>query len=122
MAQGNSGTKTFTAGGTVPRAAAVKLSSGNVVVCTASDDDCIGTSLDAVVSGDRVSVQLRQPSVKMIASAAIALGAMVALTTGGKVVTQATTVRRWGTALEAAGADGDIIEVLPGGYRVTTAS
>lgn len=55
-----------------------------------------------------------QGTVKVVASAAIAVGAKLAAATGGKVVTNANPGigNFWvGTALSAAGADGDVIEM-----------
>lgn len=116
-------TKTFAAGAAVSRGGCLKLSSGQVIHTTAADDDMIGVALNAAAAqGDPVTVALRAPTVKMIAGAAITAGAVVMLTTAGKVITRTTTNAYRGIALEAAAADGDIIEVLTGGYKAVTPS
>jgi len=59
-------------------------------------------------------------TVKAIAGGAISELAYVKLGATGKVVTGgAGSDRNWGIALEAATADGDIIEILPTGLIVT---
>lgn len=105
----------FVAGGTIAQYRAVKLHSveGQVVASAAIADVSIGASMDAASSGDLVTVQTFG-KVKLTASAAIALGAQVMVTAAGagKVSTAAgATAVSIGIALQAAGDDGDIIEV-----------
>jgi hypothetical protein len=74
-----------------------------------------GTARVAGVSGDTVGVVYanKQGTAKMVASKSIAAGVKVYSTAAGKVTdTFASTGFIEGIALEAAGADGDIIEVL----------
>lgn len=106
----------YIAGGTITANRLVKLDStaGQVVATTAITDVAVGAALTSAVSGGTVAVQ-SFGKVKLTASAAITVGAQVMPTaTGdGKVVTAAgATARSIGVALEASGADGDIIEVL----------
>lgn len=100
---------------TVAQYAAVKQHSveGEVVVTTAITDAPIGIALIAGTAGSLLPIQQRGRA-KCIAGAAISLGAQVmcAAAGGGKVETAAgATAYSIGRALQAAGADGDIIEV-----------
>ena len=101
----------------------VKLDStqNKVVVATGGTDNIIGVVLDGgKASGDRVRVGLlsAQGTLLVVASAAITLGASVTATTGGKAVATTTTGNIVaGIALEAAAADGDLIEILPTRYK-----
>lgn len=106
----------FIAGGTIGINRAVKLDStvGQVVVCSAITDIAIGTAINSASSGEMVNVQLFGKA-KVVASAAISVGAEV-MPTGsgsGKVSTASgATAVSMGLCLEAAGADGDTIEIL----------
>jgi hypothetical protein len=79
---------------------------------------------EAVAAGDRVGVKLTSApgTHKMIAAEALARGARVYTEAGGKVqdTAQATSFQ-WGTSLEEATADNDIIEVLPNMHGDTAA-
>ncbi len=91
----------------------VKLSSGKVASAGASDPS-IGTLEKATFAdGDSVAVRLRtaQGTKKMVASVAITSGASVFAAASGKVAATGTIFE--GIALQAATADGDIIEVMP---------
>lgn len=106
----------FIAGGTIAQYRAVKLDStaGQVVAATAITDNTVGASMVSASSGQTLSVQTFG-KVKLTASAAITLGDQVMVTASGagKVSTAAgATAKSIGVALEAASADGDIIEVL----------
>lgn len=104
----------FTAGGTITRNAAVKLSSGSVVVTTAITDHVIGVAQQDAASGDQVPV-LTSPGtvVTMVASAAVAVDAMLMPGASGKVATAAgATALTCGQALEAASADGSLFRAL----------
>lgn len=73
-----------------------------------------GTARVAGVSGDTVGVVFanKQGTAKFVASKAIAVGAKVYTTTAGKVTdTFATGGFALGVAMDAATADGDVIEV-----------
>lgn len=92
----------------------VKLTSTGIAASTAATDKIYGVhsgDVDAA-TGETVPV-IVNGTAKVTASAAIAIGAYVTATTGGKAVTTTTAgnvVR--GIALTAADADGDEIEIL----------
>lgn len=121
------GTKrTFTAGAAFLVFALVKLSSGKVIENTATaTDDPIGVAvLPAAADGDLVTVRLINGpgTFEMIAAGAITADADVYAAADGKIQALpagAGTYRRIGKALEAATADGDIIEVLPYDFQAT---
>jgi len=118
-------TKAFSAAGTIPIYGRVLLGSGGTITVAGLADKEIGTVMQAAVSGDVVSVKLRSGSGthKMIAKEAIACGATVYTEAGGKVQdTAEATAYQVGTALEAATADNDIIEVLYNAHGDTAAS
>lgn len=105
--------KAFTAGAAIAKHLRVKLSAGKLAAAGVADQS-IGTLEQAsFADGDVVGVRLRtaQGTVKMVAAGAITAGAPVYAAAGGKV-DDAVTPFPEGIALEAAGADGDIIEVL----------
>lgn len=118
MAQSNSqnvAPLSFVAGGTIAQYRAVKLhtTEGQVVASAAIADLSIGASLESASTGGLVPVQ-NFGKVKLTASAAITLGDQVMVTAAGagKVSTAAgATAKSIGVALQAALADGDIIEV-----------
>ncbi len=109
--------KTFTAGAAIAKFARVKLSSGVLAAAGvgASDETLeIGVLEDATfTSGDIATVRLRssQGTTKMIASAAIAAGVAVYGAASGKIATTASGTAI-GVSMEAATADGDVIEVM----------
>lgn len=75
----------------------------------------IGYSTVDGASGETVSVALHSKpgTVKVVAAAAISLDAIVYSAASGKVSVSASTAFPLGIALEAATADGDVIEILP---------
>jgi len=105
----------FIAGGTILQYRAVVLDSTaeQVVATSAITNVVLGASMQSASSGETVPVQTFGV-VKLTASAAISLGAQV-MPTGsgaGKISTASgATAVSCGIALEAAGADGDIIAV-----------
>lgn len=106
----------YIAGGTIAQYRLVKLDStaGQVIATAAITDVAVGGSLTSASSAGTVGVQMFG-KVKLTAAAAISLGAQVMPDSGGggKIATAAgATAKSCGVALEAAGADGDIIEVL----------
>jgi len=124
--QTNSGIKAFTVGtGGVTAHSLVKLSSGEVVLNTAtSTDDPVGVALYGETADGVVAVHLINcpGTVEMIAAGAISSGADVYAAADGEIQSlseAAATYRKIGIALEAATADGDIIEVLPYDYNAT---
>ncbi len=112
----DSGVRTFNAAGAISKHARVKISAADTVDTAGLAEKEIGTALNAAfAAGDRVAVKLRSApgTHKMIAIEALAVGATLYTEASGKVQdTAATTSFQVGTALEAATADGDIIEVL----------
>ena len=114
--QVDTNTKPFTASGAIAQYARVKQNSDGTVAAAAATDRDIGTATRATfASGDPVAVKLRSAAGthKMIAAGAITAGALVYSAASGKVsATAATGSYVLGTALEAATADGDVIEVL----------
>jgi hypothetical protein len=103
----------FVAGGAIGQHLRVKFGGSTISVCGAADPG-VGTTEDpAFASGDQVGVRLRTAvgTRPMVAAGAIAAGAYVYGAAAGKVndVVGGVFV---GVALEAATADGDIIEVL----------
>jgi hypothetical protein len=112
--------RAFTAGAAIAKYLRVKLSSGKLAVAGATDVG-LGTLEDAsFADGDVRAVRLRsaQGTVKMVAAGAISAGADVWAAASGKVNDVGGAVYE-GVALDAAAADGDVIEVLrvpePGG-------
>jgi spore maturation protein SpmB len=106
--------KTFTADGAIPIHSLVRMTATGVDVCGIAHH-AIGTATRAAfASGDAIAVKLISGSGthKVIASAALAQGADAFTAASGKVGATASTAYRIGKCLEAAGADGDVIEVL----------
>lgn len=114
MSQYNNQPKAMIAGEALPAYRRVKLSSGTTVVFADADEKAIGVTMAAAASGYNVAVQMLVPTVKLVASAAVAAGAAIYATADGKVDdagagSGSTTI---GYALEAALADGDVIECV----------
>jgi len=111
--------RAFEAGEALDRKLLVKLSGATVVLCTATaTDDPIGVNEVNVVSGGDAAIGLLCPdeTQEMTAAGVFAVGDDVFLAADGKVSALPTahaTYRRVGKALEAATADGDIVEILP---------
>lgn len=108
-------TKAFTAAGTIKQYARVTLGSGGTITEAGLAVKDIGTAMEPAVSGDVISVRLRTANGthKMIAKEAVAAGATLYTEAAGLVQdTAETTAFQIGTALEAATAENDIIEVL----------
>ena len=99
----------------------VKMSAQNtVVVATAGTDKIIGVLQNAPALNDtaRVTLLNAQGTTQVVASAAIAVGAYVTATTGGKAVTTTTAGNVVaGIAVDAAAADGDLIEIIPTSFH-----
>jgi hypothetical protein len=84
---------------------------GACVVATATDP-CIGVTQDPVLAAGPCTIGTKGVgTLKMTASEPITAGNPVYGAAAGKIAATGTIVE--GTALESAGADGDIIEVLP---------
>lgn len=105
----------FISGAAITANRLVKISAANTVIATAAITDLpVGAAMTAATaSGELVTIQ-KFGRAKLCAAAAISAGAQVMPDGGGggKVATSSgATARTIGQALEAAGADGDIIEV-----------
>lgn len=119
-------TKTFIADEAIAINLRVKLDSDGKVTVAGLADKEIGTAVTpAFAAGDPVTVRLRTAAGthKMIAIEALAVGATVYTEANGKVQdTAASTSFQVGVALEAAAADGDVIEVLYNAHGDTAVS
>lgn len=127
MAEMNdNGIKTFVADEAVSQFARVKLDADGKVTNAGLTDRELGTAThEAFAAGDVIGVKLRSGSGthKMIAIEALAVGATVYTEASGKIQdTAASTAYLVGTALNAAGADGDIVEVLYNAHGDTAVS
>ena len=90
----------------------VQLSAtGNIEVAEGATDLIVGVLQNKPASGEAALYRFAGTT-KVVASAAIAIGAFVTTTATGKAVTTTTAGDHVvGRALEAAAADGDIIEI-----------
>jgi hypothetical protein len=89
--------------------------SGSQTVAHAADDSAViaGVAGFDALSGELVTIYPLRGSVqRLVASAAIAAGARVVAEDLGKIQTIAAKTNPIGIALEAAAADGDVIDVL----------
>lgn len=113
----NTGCKAFEADEAIAQWARVKLDSDGKVTVAGLTDKGIGVATrEAFAAGDIIDVALntKPGTVKMIAVEALAAGATVYSEAAGKVQdTAQATAFQVGVAMEAATADGDIIEVMP---------
>jgi len=104
--------KTFTAAAARAQYLRVKRS-GSDIATAGVDDVCLGTQERAsLATTDEVAVRLRtaQGSRKVVAAGAITAGAKIYAAAAGKVAATGQVLE--GIALEAATADGDIIEAV----------
>lgn len=119
-------TKTFIADEAIAINLRVKLDSDGKVTIAGLADKELGTAVTpAFAAGDPVAVRLRTAAGthKMIAVEALAVGSVVYTETAGKVQdTAQATAFQVGVALEAAAADGDVIEVLYNAHGDTAAT
>lgn len=101
----------FTSGGAIGQFLRVTLSSG-VLAAAGATVSCLGTTEDPFVAAETGPVRLRSANGtrKMVASGAITASNPVYAAASGKIAGTGTVLE--GIALEAAAADGDIIEVL----------
>lgn len=109
-------TKGFPASAAIAKHARVVLASDGTVATAGLAEKEIGTATNKVnAAGEMCQVKLRTAAGthKVIAKEACAIGAQLYTEAGGKVQdTAETTAFMCGTALEAAGAENDIIEML----------
>ena len=117
---------TLTTGADVAAKRLVKLSSSTVIHNTVvSTDVPIGITDYAADSGDNVAVRLLSEAgtIELTAAGVIAADAVVYAAAAGKVSAISTAggiYKKIGIAIEAATADGDIIEILPSQVGETT--
>jgi hypothetical protein len=113
-------TRPDTAAGAIAQHLRVKTT-GALVVATAADVELGTMEIPATAAGP-ATVRLRtaEGTAKMVALVAITAGSPVYAAAGGKVAATGTVFV--GTALEAATADGDVIEVLRGPNTDITAA
>lgn len=114
MSQENVGIKAFTAGEALAAFRRVKLSAGSGTQVEYADagEEFIGITAAAAASGDSVSVIMRSASRtnKAVAAEVLAAGAVIYGANDGKVQDTVSGTAQ-GIALEAATADGEVIEV-----------
>jgi len=91
----------------------MKMSADNTVdTCAAVTDVAVGVLQNDPSAAGKPATVAVLGTTKVVAGAAIAVGARVAPTAAGKAQTSVATQYARGIALEAAAADGDIIEIL----------
>lgn len=105
-------TRTFTAGGALGQYLRVKISASKLALAGAADRSIGTMPAPAFADGDPATVTLRNKmgTRRMIANGAVTAYTNVYSAASGKV--SATGIYYEGMALEAATADGDVIEVL----------
>ena len=122
----NGGCKTFVADEAIPQYSRVKLDAdGKITIAGLADKDIGTATREAFAAGEPIAVKLRTAAGahKMLASEALAAGTTVYTEASGKVQdTAQATAFQTGTALGAATADGDVIEVLYNAHGDTAAS
>lgn len=114
MTQYATGPKTFTAGEDLAAFRRVKLSSSTVVYADQADSTSyLGVTMNAVSSGDLVTVRLKnaEGTFKCVAADTFSAGAALYAADDGKV-SDSSSGSVIGTALEAATAAGDVVEVI----------
>lgn len=120
------GLKTFRAGAAIAQFARVKLQANGTVITAGLAEKDIGTAtVAAFAANDPIAVRLRtSPGTHLvIAKEAFAAGAALYTEAGGKVQdTAETTAFLWGTALQAATAENDVVEALVNTHGDTAAS
>jgi len=124
--QVDTGTRTFIADAAISQFARVVFESDGRVVTAGLTEPGIGIAQSpAFAAGDAISVKLWNSggTFKMIATEALAVGATLYTEASGKVQdTAAATSVPFAQALEAATADGDIIECALLPYRGAAAN
>ena len=107
--------KTFTAGEALEAYRRVKLSAADTVVYSDAGEDWLGITQEAVANSAQVGVRLRTAAgtSKMTVAGVLSVNDVVYGAADGKI-DDAPTGQPVGRALEAATADGGIVEVIPG--------
>lgn len=125
----NNGIKAFSTATDISKNRLVTMAAnGNISHCSATaTNNPVGVTQLAGGSGDHVPVKLMNHpgTIEVTASGAITRGDEVAADASGKVQAMPTAAgdyKKIGIALEAATADGDIIEVLPTDIGIVTVS
>lgn len=113
--------RTFQAGAAIAQFLRVKITSSKLAVAGVGDDDMGTIERASFADLDYVPVRLMnaQGTRKMVAGAAVTAFTKVYQAASGKI-DDAAAGKLIGTALEAATADGDIIEVAVGGAAATS--
>ena len=114
MSQACEGTRTFVAGEILLAYTRVKLTAANTVSYADADESCIGVTIEAAASGAPVSVRLMGgQTCKVLAGGAVTAAAAVYGIADGEVddAGAGSDSVAIGMAVEAALADGDVIEV-----------
>jgi hypothetical protein len=109
------GLKCFDTAAAIGQYLRVKFSSVGVVAVAGASDLSLGVTEEATFAASKpvtVRLKTKEGTRKMVASGAITAGAAVYGAASGKVSASGSVYE--GIALEAATADGDVIEVLPG--------
>ena len=109
--------RTFLASGVIAAGLRVKYVGGNQVAPAGAADICIGTAIldcgkDSYADGEVVGVQLFNEAHRVVAAGAFADGATLKTQAAGKVDDAGVATPIF-IALEAAAADGDLVEALP---------
>jgi len=106
--------RSFVAGAAIAQYLRVTLSSGKLAAAGLTTREIGVLEAASFADLDVRSVRLRtaQGTCKMVANAALAVGASVYTAASGKVGPSLSTGFLLGTALSASTADGDVIEVL----------
>jgi hypothetical protein len=110
--QNTTGYKTFQAtAAAIPLGARVQLNSSGLILVAAATDSAIGVAAEAIPASGFGTVQLFTAggTFLMLAGVAITRGAQVFPAAAGKIAATGTTALSI-VALEAAAADGDVIE------------
>lgn len=105
--------RTVTAGAAIAKGAMVKVSAANTVIVTAGNGEkAVGQALTAAgASGDPVTVMFWHPIISAIAAEAITAAATCYIGASGKVQDTTSGGQEF-FALQAAAADGDVIEIV----------
>lgn len=112
MSQQSQRVRTFEAAAAITRYTRVKIDTNGKAAVAAESDETDGIAQDTVASGDPVAVLMvnAAATAKLTAVQAITKGAKAYAASSGKIGTTSANALV-GIAIEAASADGDVIEV-----------